>query len=132
MNVLLPPHEFYALEGHVTEPTDRTLRRTIFVCAEQPGTAFFDDRRRSCAERAGAVLDINRESIARVRPSRGRGVRHFPLGWTPTWSHVEFEPGQPAGPADRPIDVLHLGIYSWHRAERSRRPATSFRPTTAG
>ncbi len=116
INVLLPPHEFYALEGLATEPKWDVLQRTVFICAEQPGTAFFDDDV-FLADRAGAVLDINRASIAAFARQGISGVRHFPLGWTPTWSHVEFTAEQPTGPADRPIDVLHLGIFSGHRAE---------------
>jgi hypothetical protein len=113
--VLLPPHEYYRLEGLNTEPPPAILARTIFVCAEQPGTSFFDDDV-FLAARAGAVFDINARSIGEFRRRGVDGVRHLPLGWTPTWSPVAFEPGQPfPGAVHRPIDVLHMGIYSANR-----------------
>src|SRR5262249_15912944 len=57
VNIVIPPHEIHMLERHVTKPTDDTLRRTIFVCAEQPGTGFFD-LDVELGRRAGAVFDI--------------------------------------------------------------------------
>ncbi len=114
VNVVLPPHEFFTLEGSFTEPEPATLKRTIFICAEQPGTAFFEDDA-FLAPRAGAVLDINRGSVAEFARRGVKDVRHFPLGWTPGWSRATFEAGEPLGRAARPIDVLHLGIASPHR-----------------
>jgi Glycosyl transferase family 2 len=116
VNVLLPPHEFYKLEGQFTDPLSATLKRTVFICAEQPGSSFFDDDA-SLASRAGAMLDINRLSIAEFARRGVTGVRHFPLGWTPSWSRVDYGPGESESAEDRSIDVLHLGIFSHHRAE---------------
>ncbi|MDT7545826.1 MAG: hypothetical protein QOE99_1936, partial [Actinomycetota bacterium] len=112
--LLVPPHEYFRLEGIFTEPPPEILARTIFVCAEQPGTSFFDDDV-FLAPRAGAVFDINLRSVKEFRRRGVPGVRHLPLGWTPTWSPVAFEPGQPVGNLDRPVDVLHMGIYSANR-----------------
>src|SRR6478672_13406978 len=39
---LVPPHEFVALEGEDALPDESILRRTIFICAEQPGTVHLD------------------------------------------------------------------------------------------
>jgi hypothetical protein len=114
--LLVPPHEYYRLEGTHTEPPPEILARTIFVCAEQPGTSFFDDDV-FLAARAGAVFDINLRSIEEFRRRGVPNVRHLPLGWTPTWSPVAFEPGQPVGNLDRPIDVLHMGIFSANRGK---------------
>ena len=117
VNVILPPHEYYTLEGLFTEPELSTLRRTVFICAEQPGSSFFEDDA-FLARRAGAVLDINRSAVREFERRGFKGVRHFPLGWTPTWSRAEFAADDlTPTPPDRPIDVLHLGIYSPHRAE---------------
>lgn len=112
VNVLLPPHEYYALEGIHVEPTWQTLKRTIFICAEQPGTSFFDSDV-FLAERAGAVFDVNRDSIDVFRRRGVTGVQHFPLGWTRTWSHVDLSDSEPPQPRD--IDILHLGIMSPRR-----------------
>src|SRR3954453_12446938 len=60
--VLVPPHEYVALEGEDALPPDPLLARTIFICAEQPGTVHFDDNV-ELATRAGAVFDINPRSV---------------------------------------------------------------------
>lgn len=113
--ILLPPHEYYRLEGIHLEPRPEILKRTIFVCAEQPGTSFFEDDL-FLAPRAGAVFDINARSVAEFQ-RRGIPARHLPLGWTPTWSPVSFEADQPSEGRERPVDVLHMGIYSANRGE---------------
>jgi hypothetical protein len=111
---LVPPHEWFALHGARHAPGAAQLGRTIGICAEQPGTPFFEDDV-EIGSRLGAVLDV---SPAAVRAFEARGVRaaHFPLGWTPTWSHVSLEDpaGWDEGP-ERDVDVLHLGIYSDRR-----------------
>ena len=111
---LVPPHEWFALHGRLHPPSAAQLRRTVGICAEQPGTPFFEDDV-EIGSRLGAVLDV---SLAAVRAFAARGLlaAHFPLGWTPTWSHVsldaaEAQPGEPK----RDIDVLHLGIHSDRR-----------------
>src|SRR3954447_16013482 len=39
---LIPPHEYFTLmDGQIGPPPD-VFARTIFICAEQPGTHFFD------------------------------------------------------------------------------------------
>ena len=113
--VLLPPHEWYALHGRAHAPTAGQLRRTIGICAEQPGTTFFDDDVEIGCE-LGAVFDVNPAAV-RAFGSKGISATHFPLGWTPSWSHVSLESenwhqGEPV----RDVDVLHLGIYSDRRA----------------
>jgi glycosyl transferase family 2/glycosyl transferase family 1 len=111
---LVPPHEWFALQGRVHPPTAGQLRRTIGICAEQPGTTFFEDDV-EIAPRLGAVFDVSRASV-RAFASRGIAPAHFPLGWTPSWSHVSYE-GQNGGDGEpeRDVDVLHLGIYSERR-----------------
>jgi hypothetical protein len=110
---LVSPHEYYWLEGVRTEPAWQTLKRTIFICAEQPGTSFFDGNV-FLAERAGAVFDISRGSVAEFAHRGVEGVRHLPLGWTRRWSPVDFD--EDTEHAERDIDLLHLGIYSPERA----------------
>ncbi|HEX8054179.1 MAG TPA: glycosyltransferase family A protein [Thermoleophilaceae bacterium] len=112
---LVPPHEWFALHARRHPPTTGQLQRTVGICAEQPGTSFFEDDV-TLAASIGAVMDIN---AAGVRELGRRGVRatHFPLGWTPSWSHWSPDASEGDGhePA-RDVDVLHLGIHSDRRA----------------
>ena len=114
--VLLPPHEWFALHGYKAPPGSERLRRTIFLCAEQPETSFFEDNV-SLAPCAGAVFDINPGAVEEFDRFGVEGVRRFQLGWTRTWStidHADLEENR--ADADRDIDVLHLGVYSERRA----------------
>ncbi len=58
VNVVVPPHEYFALEGNDFPPDPAALARTIFISAEQPKTPHFDDDVR-LAPRAGVVFDIS-------------------------------------------------------------------------
>jgi hypothetical protein len=113
--VLLPPHEYYALEGIKTEPTWQVLKRTVFICTEQPGTQFFD-KNVFFADRAGVVFDISRTAIEEFARHGVPGVRELPLGWTRTWSPVDFSAASEHAEEERDIDVLHLGVHSAKRA----------------
>lgn len=98
--VLVPPHEWFRLEGRLHPPGWRTLRSTIFICAEQPGTPFFEEDVR-LSERAGAVFDINPSGVRALR-DRGISARHLPLGYTQSWDHYDRQ-------AERDIDLLFYG-----------------------
>jgi hypothetical protein len=115
--VLIPPHEWFALDGARHRPTRAQLKRTVFICAEQPGTSFFDDDV-ALAPLAGAVLDVNADSVTEFARRGIKGVGHFPFGWTAAWSHVPVDDaGEPdLDPGKRDVDVLHLGIFSPKRA----------------
>lgn len=114
--VLVPPHEWFSLEGWRSPPTTNQLARTIFICAEQPGTAFFEEDVRLGAF-AGGVFDINASSIWEFRRRGARGVRPLRLGWTRTWAHAPLAAdGMPDPDVERDIDGLHLGIFSHRRA----------------
>jgi GT2 family glycosyltransferase len=105
--VLVPPHEYVALEGEEVLPSDRLLARTIFICAEQPGTVHFEDNV-VLASRAGAVFDINPRSVE-IFKQFGLPAQYLALGYTDRWDH--FERGR-----ERDIDVLFLGSHSPRRA----------------
>src|SRR5215212_6935935 len=107
---LVPPHEWFALASAQHAPSAEQLRRTVGICAEQPGSSFFDDDL-ALGDRLGALLDVNAASVRAFR-RHGLAARHFPLGWTPTWSHVAPSEPEPV----RDVDVLHFGIYSERRA----------------
>jgi len=102
---LIPPHEYFVLEGHRTPPSPEQLRRTIFITAEQPETIHFHQNV-ALADRAGALFDINARA---VRAYRRQGVRanHLQLGYTPSWDHFDA-----AGPAD---DLIFMGAWTSRR-----------------
>ncbi len=58
VNVLLPPHEYFELRAAAGPPDPALLRRSVFICAEQPGSQWFEHDV-TLAKDAGAVLDIN-------------------------------------------------------------------------
>lgn len=105
--VLVPPHEYFTLMHGRRGPTPETLARTIFICAEQPDTSFFDENI-ELAPRAGAVFDINSEAIRAYR-AHGITADHLQIGWTRGWDH--FSDGR----KERDIDVLFMGCLSERR-----------------
>lgn len=116
--VLTPPHEWFALHGARRPPSKRQLRRTIFLCAEQPETSFFVDNA-LMAPFAGAVFDISRSSREEFEQRHMiPGVHPFQLGWTRTWTTLTPDDSSSATALarGRDRDVLHLGIYSERRA----------------
>lgn len=110
--VLVPPHEYFTLMHGRHGPLPDVLKRTIFICAEQPKTPFFESNVES-APRAGAVFDINRSAV-RAFARRGIAAEHLQLGWTQDWDHPAER--------ERDIDVLFLGSLT----ERRERALASF------
>jgi GT2 family glycosyltransferase len=104
--VLAPPHEYVALEGEAALPAPELLARTVFICAEQPGTVHFDHNI-ELARRAGAVFDINARSVQLFRDA-GIQARQLGLGHTQVWDHFDDH-------AERDIDILFLGSNSPRR-----------------
>jgi hypothetical protein len=104
--VLVPPHEYFTLMHGRRGPSPETLKRTLFICAEQPGTPFFDDNV-TLAPRAGALFDINRRAVRAFR-SRGVDAQHLQVGWTQGWDHLRER--------ERDIDVLFMGCISDRRS----------------
>lgn len=104
---LVPPHEYVALEGEDALPGDDMLARTIFICAEQPGTSHFD-RNVELARRAGATYDINSRSV-HLYGRAGIHAQHLQVGYTPRWDRFDRD-------RDRDIDVVFLGCHSPRRA----------------
>lgn len=107
---LVPPHEWFSLEaasGTGFAPPDDVLRRTLFLCGEQPGTSHFEDNV-ALAPKAGAVFDLNRGAV-REYQRRGVAAAHFQLGYTSHWDRC-------AEDTDRDIDILFLGVYGPRRS----------------
>ncbi|HEX8083927.1 MAG TPA: glycosyltransferase family A protein [Solirubrobacteraceae bacterium] len=109
--VLVPPHEWFALTPKEHHPEPPELRRGIFLCAEQPGTWFFDENVRLAHLHGAALLDVSRVGVLAFA-ERGLRAEHAPLGFSRAWACAR---GQIE--LDRPIDALHLGIWSGRRAE---------------
>jgi hypothetical protein len=107
--VIVPPHEFVALEGGDPFGRDPSLLwRTVFICAEQPSSVHFEPNV-ELSRRAGAVFDINAESVRQLR-RRGVAAEHLALGYTSRWDHY-------APDSERDIDVLFMGCRT-HRRTR--------------
>jgi hypothetical protein len=104
---VVPPHEYFTLmHGRVGVPPD-VQARTIFICAEQPNTPFFDWNV-TYAPAAGAVFDLNRLSVRELRV-RGIEAEHLQLGWTQGWDALSER--------ERDVDVLFMGSASERRLE---------------
>jgi len=107
---LVIPHEYVALVDPLAHPSPAQLRRTVAISTEQPGTAWFETAV-DVAERAGAVVDINR--LAAQEMNR-RGIRtdHVQLGYIPSW---DVWKGEDAG--EREYDMTFLGGHTEARAK---------------
>ena len=104
---VVPPHEYFTLmHGRLGVPAD-VQARTIFICAEQPDTSFFDWNV-DYAPAAGAVFDLNRLAVRELR-ARGVEAQHLQLGWTPGWDALSDR--------ERDVDVLFMGSASPRRLE---------------
>ena len=117
--VLVPPHEYVALEGEDALPDEAILRRTIFICAEQPGTVHLEQDI-ELSRRAGAVFDISARSVAQFRRA-GIPARHLRPGYSALRDRFDPE-------ADRDIDVVFLGASPAPADEVSRRLRASAGP----
>jgi hypothetical protein len=102
---LVAPHEHAILAGPRGLPA-AVLPRTVCVCTEQPGTAWFDHGAR-VASRCGAALDINGRGVEELR-RRGVGAERLQLGYTPRWDRY-------AAGADRDLDLAFIGSVTGRR-----------------
>jgi hypothetical protein len=101
---LVPPHEYAELRrGRLPR---HLLPRTIFVCAEQPGTPWFGSNL-ALTRLGGAVFDVNAASVRRLR-QLGIEASHLPLGYTPLWDR--FHPGR-----ERSVDIAFLASATERR-----------------
>jgi Glycosyl transferase family 2 len=105
--VLIAPHEYFRLAGPLPWPQEALLARSVLLCAEQPGTGFFDENA-ELARHAGAVFDIN-PWAARELSRRDIAAEHFQLGYTRRWHVPERDLG-------RDIDITFMGSMTHRRA----------------
>lgn len=106
---LFVAHEFLPLVHEAAHPTDAQLRRSVALCAEQPGTSWFETAADTAA-RAGATIDINALG-ARELNRRGIAAEHAPLGYVPAWDAWKRR-----ADSTRSIDVAFLGRHTERRA----------------
>jgi Glycosyl transferase family 2/Glycosyl transferases group 1 len=103
-NLVVAPHELYALCGADPAAVDVAVRISVPVCTEQPGTTWFQTSVSLCRP-APLALDINAhgvEALARQQVS----ARRLLLGAVPSMS----------GPTvARDLDVLFLGADTARR-----------------
>lgn len=101
--VLLPPHEYLALEGDGYTQDAAVARRTIGISAEQPHQTFFE-RNAEIGSRLGAVLDFSTTAVDAYR-ALGVDAGHLQFGYVPAWDRVRNRS------AERHIEtpVLYLG-----------------------
>ena len=80
---LYVPHEYHPMVHELAHPSPAQLQRSVAICTEQPGTAWFE---KSChfAAAAGGVVDINALGAQEMR-RRGIATKHAPLGYVPSW-----------------------------------------------
>jgi hypothetical protein len=105
--VLLPPHEYFALEGYTRSLDEQILRRTVFISAEQPRSPHFADNVR-LSKFAGHVFDINVAAIRRYE-SKGIKAEHLQLGYSRYLDHYSEE-------SVGAMDVLFMGCFTPRRA----------------
>jgi hypothetical protein len=106
--VVVPPHEYVALEGRRSLGEDYALpARSVYVCGEQPRSPLFAANVELC-RRAGAVFDINPQAVTALR-RHGIAAEHLPLGYAHRWDHR-------GAAGSRDIDVLFLGCHSLRRS----------------
>jgi hypothetical protein len=99
--VLLPPHEYVALEGMAFVDDPAVAARTIGMSAEQPHQSFFE-RNAALGARLGAVIDFSALAVDAYR-SAGVDARHLRFGYVPGWDRYEWSR------AGAPTRVLYLG-----------------------
>ena len=109
IELVVAPHEFYALGHWSDRAVDHAVRSSVPVCTEQPGTTWFDITS-LYAGRSPLVLDINAHGTAALR-DQGIDTRHLRLGGVPSMDHR-----RPNGLRSR--EALFLGGRTDRRARR--------------
>jgi hypothetical protein len=90
--VLMPPHEYVALEGPDLVDDAMVAARTIGISAEQPHQGFFE-RNAAIGARLGAVLDFSPLAVEAYRAA-GVAAAHLPFGYVPEWDRARGATGR--------------------------------------
>ena len=109
--VLLPPHEYVALEGAGFVEDETVAARTIGISAEQPQESFFAHNA-AIGARLGFLLDFSPLAVTAYR-RQGVDARQLRFGYVPSWDRVRDRGGR------RRIDtpVLYLGSKAERRMQ---------------
>ena len=117
--VVFPPHEYFVLEGHDQRIDESTLKRTIFISAEQPGSSHFTDNVR-LSEFAGRVFDLNAAGV-RGYQRFGVSAELLQLGYSPCFDRFQRE-------READLDVLFMGCVTQRRARELARCSPALAP----
>lgn len=98
--VLLPPHEYVALEGDPWMHSHAALGRTIGLMAEQPTQSHFAQNA-TIAGKLAATFDFNAYAV-RAYKRHGVDAKHLAFGYTDLWDCYSEH-------ADHELDVVYLG-----------------------
>jgi hypothetical protein len=107
LNLVLAPHEFFALSGATDRELATSIAASVPICTEQPGTAWFN-LTAGLIEGAATVLDINTHGVDALR-ERGHDAIHLRLGGVPSMRAPDVV---------RDRDVVFLGASTARRAAR--------------
>ncbi len=99
LNLVVAPHEFFALFDAPAADLQRAAAASVCVCTEQPGTPWFHLSVDAC-RRGITALDINPQGVAALQ-AVGVDAQHLRLGGV---SSLDASTA-----AERQIDVLFLG-----------------------
>ena len=110
--VLVPHHEYVALEGPAIVDDEAVARRTIGISAEQPGEEFFGANA-TIGARLGAVLDFSPLAVAAYRRA-GIDAQHLPFGYVPSWDRFDRSSAA-AWASGRDTPALFLGSRKTRR-----------------
>jgi len=106
--VLLPPHEYVALEGDGFLADAAVAGRTVGISVEQPTEVHFP-MNVEVARGLAATLDFSPTSVAAYR-DLGVDAVHLSFGHVPSWDRFGAEPGtEQDGRRRRRTSVLYLG-----------------------
>ena len=108
INLVVAPHEFFALSGLHGSEMQRAAAASVCVATEQPGTPWFEASLEACS--AGlTTLDINPHGVAALR-AKGVNAHHLQLGAVPSMVAAHQAVG------DRPLDLVFLGGLDQRRS----------------
>ena len=108
INLVVAPHEFFALSGLHGSQMQRAAAASVCVATEQPGTPWFEASLEACS--AGlTTLDINPHGVAALR-AKGVNAHHLQLGAVPSMVAAHQAVG------DRPLDLVFLGGLDQRRS----------------
>lgn len=115
--VMLPPHEWVAIEGDSWLREPAVAARTIGIGAEQPNSGFFR-RNAEIGRGLGRLFDFSARTVDAFLVA-GIDAAHLPFGYTARWDRFRDD-GNTEGP-----DVVFLGNFKNRRLDALARMSTT-------